>query len=243
MVGVKASMHECRSLLFVPADDADGLRAAFLSPAEAVVADLEDGVPGPRKEKARGILADFLSRPPGAAAVLVRINPPDTSDAERDLDLVATLRPDAVVVPKATPEAIAALDPVGPPLIAVIETANGLRLAYETASMPRVIALALGANDLGVALQLETRADAQELLYARSKLVADSAAAGLRGPFDRVYPFFDNLDGLEVDARLARSLGFRGKSALDADQPEIINRVFIGAGEFDRAARDAIHPA
>lgn len=195
------------------------------------MADLEDGVAGPRKDEARRILADFLSRPPvGAPACLVRINAPGTSHAEGDLELVAALRPDALVVPKATPEAIAALDPSGPPMIAVIETANGLRLAYETASMPRVIALALGANDLGLALGLETRADGQELLYARSKLVADSAAAGLRGPFDRVFPSSDDPAGLEADALLARTLGFRGKSALHADQPGIINRVFSGDG-------------
>jgi citrate lyase subunit beta/citryl-CoA lyase len=220
-----------RSLLFAPADDAERLQAAFLSPADAVVADLEDGVAGPRKDEARRILADFLSRPPaGTPTCLVRINSPGTSDAQRDLELVVALRPEALVVPKATPEAIAALGPSGLPLIAVIETANGLRLAYEAASMPRVIALALGANDLGLSLGLETRADGQELLYARSKLVADSAAAGLRGPFDRVFPSSNDPAGLEADARLARSLGFRGKSALHADHPGIINRVFSGDG-------------
>ncbi len=218
-----------RSLLFAPADDVDLLRAAFLSPADAVVADLEDGVAVPRKEEARRILADFLTRPPaGAPACLIRINAPGTSHFAEDLELVGALRPHAVVVPKATPEGIAALDHAGPPMIAVIETATGLRLAYETASMPRVIALALGAKDLGVALGLETRTDGQELLYARSKLVADSAAAGLRGPFDRVFPSSDDPAGLELDTRLARTLGFRGKSTLHADQPEIINRVFSG---------------
>jgi citrate lyase beta subunit len=225
-----------RSLLFAPADDVDLLGAAFLSAADAVVADLEDGVAEPRKGEARRILADFLSRPrAGAPACLVRINPPGTSHAERDLELVAALRPDAVVVPKATPEAIAAIDPSDLSMIAVIETATGLRLAYETASMPQVIALALGANDLGLALGLETRADGQELLYARSKLVADSAAAGLRGPFDRVFPSSNDPAGLEADTRVARTFGFRGKSALHADQPAIINRVFSGDGRSDRA--------
>jgi hypothetical protein len=38
------------------------------------------------------------------------------------------------VLPKATPEMVAALGPEGPPVIAIVETATGLRLAYNTAS-------------------------------------------------------------------------------------------------------------
>ena len=45
----------------------------------------------------------------------------------------------------------------------------------------------LGAVDLGAELGLEPRADGLELLYARSKVVVDSAAAGIRAPFDIVH--------------------------------------------------------
>lgn len=71
------------------------------------------------------------------------------------------------MVPQATPERIAALGPAGPPLIAVIESAAGLRQAYEVASAARVEALVLDANDLGADLGVEPRADALELLFAR----------------------------------------------------------------------------
>jgi citrate lyase subunit beta/citryl-CoA lyase len=221
----KGSLAIGRSLLFVAADDADAIDEALRTPADAVVADLEDSVPQSRKDAARTVLADFLAGPRSSSTLFVRVNALDTPHASRDLELVRTLRPEAVLVPKATPEAVTSLDTLRLPLVAIVESAAGLRLAYEIAATPGVVALALGANDLASALGLENRSDALELLYARSKLVADSAAAGLRGPFDRVYRL-DDAAGLAADARLARSLGFRGKSALRHDQIDLINDVF-----------------
>jgi citrate lyase beta subunit len=131
------------------------------------------------------------------------------------------------VLPKATPDAVAALGTDGPPVIAIVETAQGLRLAYETASSPRVAALMLGAADLGAGLGWEPRPDGLELLYARSKVVADSAAAGVRGPFDVVHLDTRDDKGLEAAAHFARSLGFRGKACIHPAQVSVVNRVFL----------------
>ena len=214
-----------RSLLFVPAYDPARLTAAFGSGADAVVADLEDATPPDRKEEGRRVVAEVLASVTGAARV-VRVNAPETGLTPADLDALAGLELDALVLPKATPEAVAALGPAGPPMIAIVESAAGLRLAYETAASPRVAALLLGALDLGADLRLEPRADALELLYARSKIVADSAAAGVRAPFDRVFTPVVDLPGLEADARFGRSLGFGGKGCTHPGQPEVVNRVF-----------------
>jgi citrate lyase beta subunit len=216
-----------RSLLFVGADDAAGLQAAFASGADAVVADLEDFTPAARKHEARRVLAEVLPTARGAAR-LVRINVPGTELAAADLEAIAGLALDAIVVPKATPEGIAALGSDGPPLIAIIESALGLHSAYEVACCARVGALVLGANDLGTDLRLEPRPDALELLFARSKVVADSAAAGIRAPFDRVFNTYDDPAGLEADARFARSLGFGGKGCTHVAQPAVVNGVFNG---------------
>jgi citrate lyase beta subunit len=227
-----------RSLLFVPAHDADRLNAAYASGADAVVADLKDAVPIDRKEEARSVLAAVLPHAAGAAR-LVRVNAPETGLADDDLAAIAELELDALVLPKATPESVAALGDAGPPLIAVIESAAGLRQAYEVAAAPRVVALALGALDLAVDLRLEARSDALELLYARSKLVVDSAAAGVRPPFDRVYTRFDDPAGLEADALFARSLGFGGKNCSHTSQPAVINRVFADHAQLADPKRDA----
>ena len=124
-----------------------------------------------------------------------------------------------------------------------------MRLAYETASSERVVALVLGAADLGAQLWLEPRDDNQELLYARSKLVVDSAAAGIRAPFDVVHLNVEDDAGMEAEALLARSLGLRGKACIHPRQVPVANRVFrpseaeVGWARqvlvaYDDAARD-----
>jgi citrate lyase beta subunit len=170
---------------------------------------------------------------------MVRINGVDTAFREADLAALAGLELDALVVPKASPMAIEAMGDEGPPVIAIVETAQGLRLAHEIASRPRVAALALGAADLGAELRLEPRPDGQEILFARSKLVVDSAAASVRAPFDVVHLDTRDDAGLEAEALLARSLGLGGKMCIHPAQVRIVNRAFApsaGQVEWARAA-------
>jgi citrate lyase beta subunit len=162
---------------------------------------------------------------------VVRVNGADTGWFSDDLALVAELAPEAVVLPKATPDAVAALGPEGPPVIAIVETAAGVRSAYETASSARVSALLLGAVDLGTELGLEPRPDGLEILYARSQVVVDSAAAGIRPPFDIVHLDVRDERGLEEECRLARSIGFRGKACIHPAQLEVVHRVFAPTEE------------
>ena len=123
-------------------------------------------------------------------------------------------------------------------MVAIVETADGLRRAHEVAPQPRVQALVVGTIDLGVELRLEQREDGLEILFARSKVVLDSAAARIRAPIDRVWTDVRDRDGLEADARFARSLGFRGKACIHPDQVEIVNRVFTPSDdELSRARR------
>ena len=208
-----------RSLLFAPGSDEPKLTKALASDADVVVADLEDAVTPDRKDEARELVLRL--RP-----AVVRVNGAGTLWFEDDLAAARELPLEALVLPKATPDAVAALGPEGPPVIAIVETAQGLRLAYETASSPRVAALLLGAADLGAELGWEPRPDGLEVLYARSKVVADSAAAAIRGPFDIVHLDTRDGAGLEAAARFARSLGFRGKACIHPAQVDIVNRVF-----------------
>ncbi len=227
-----------RSLLFAPGSDERKLRRALQTGADAVIADLEDAVAPARKDEARALVARVFGDEGSAAATMVRVNGTDSPHFERDLELVQKLPLQAIVLPKATPESVDALGPDGPPVIAIVETAQGLRLAYETASHPRVEALVLGAVDLGLELGLESRPDGQEVLFARSKLVMDSAAAGIRGPFDLVHVDVRDEEGLEAESRLARSLGFRGKVCIHPAQVAIVNAVFApGEDELARARR------
>lgn len=232
------SLATARSLLFAPGNDARKLEKALAAGADAVVADLEDAVPAGEKEAARAVARRVLDSAATGSLVAVRVNGIGTEHWEADLQAVADLELDVLVLPKATPEAVGALGADGPPVVAIVESAIGVRQAYDTARLPRVAALVLGAVDLGLELGLEPRPDGQEVLYARSRLVVDSAAAGIRSPFDLVHVDTRDDEGLEAEARLARSLGFRGKACIHPAQVEIVNRVFSPTDEErDRARR------
>ena len=156
----------------------------------------------------------------------MRINPPGTEWFEGDLELATRLELDFLMLPKATPVTVAALGPSAAPVLAIVETAEGLRLAYETAAADRVFALVLGTHDLGAELRTTPRPDGLEVLYARSKVVVDSTAAGRRPPFDTVFRDVRDPAGLEEESLLASTLGFGGKVCIHPRQVEIVNRVF-----------------
>src|SRR3954451_16516801 len=105
-------LSTARSLLFAPGDDERKLTNALASEADLVIADLEDAVAPPAKPAAREVV-------PRLAPPVVRVNGVGTSWFEDDLELVAGMELEAIVLPKATPEAVAAL-PDGPPVIAII---------------------------------------------------------------------------------------------------------------------------
>jgi citrate lyase subunit beta/citryl-CoA lyase len=203
-----------------------------------VIADLEDAVSRSEKAAARELVARLFGEIESRCAKTVRVNGADTDLFEDDLTAVAGLDLDGIVLPKATPEAVTAvrdaargLTPEEVPILAIIESARGLRLAYETADSAQVAALVLGAADLGAELGLEPRADGQEILYARSKLVVDSAAAGIRPPIDVVHLDTRDEAGLEAEALLARSLGFGGKMCIHPTQLPAVNRAFAPSAE------------
>ncbi len=236
---MSADLSLVRTVLFAPAGDERKLRNALASAADAIVADLEDATAPDRKAAARdtveAVLAEAGRNGPLRA---LRVNAPFTEWFADDLALTARLSLDFIVLPKATADTVAPLGADGPPVLAIVETAAGVRLAYETAATPRVFALALGSHDLAAELLTEPRPDGAELLYPRSKLVTDSAAAGVRPPFDVVFLDIRDAAGLEAQAALARSLGFRGKLCIHPDQIEPIRRVFAPSeAELDWARR------
>jgi citrate lyase subunit beta/citryl-CoA lyase len=224
-------MEDIRTLLFVPGDSRRKLDRGFDSAAGAVICDLEDAVASSEKEGARETTrAALADRPAGKPVALVRVS---SSPAELDADLAtaAEAGADGVVVPKATPELLAGRDWGGLPLIAIVETAAALRRAFELASHPDVEALMLGSVDLGAELSLRPRAGGAELLFARSSLVVDSAAAGILPPVDGVEVELDDLDRLEAEARLARSLGFGAKACVHPRHLAALERAFAPSPE------------
>ncbi len=226
--------HVRRSVLFVPAVRPDRFEKAVATGADAVCLDLEDGVAFAQKDEARDQAVLLLAtRPPGRTEVILRINAPASAVGERDLAavLAAGVRPDALMVPKVGgPDTIHALDrrlsPAlsGLPLMAQIETAGGLASVEGIAgASPNVAVLFFGAVDLSAELGCAIEWDA--LLYARSRVVAAAAVAGV-DTLDT--PFMDVAAPARLgdEARAVRRLGFTGKAAIHPTQVPVIQAAF-----------------
>jgi citrate lyase subunit beta/citryl-CoA lyase len=236
-----ASLQTARSFLFAPGSEERKLRRALESGADAVVADLEDAVAPAEKAAARDLTARLVAEVETSAVRLVRVNGVGTEWHDADLAAVAASATDAIVLPKATTAAVAAVGArVDVPIVAIVETAVGLREAFTIASHAAVQVLMLGAVDLGLELGLEPRDDGHEILFARSSLVVDSAAAGLRGPVDRVWVGVRDLEGLARDCAAGRSLGFRGKALVHPDQIAPTHEAFAPSADEVRRAREIV---
>ena len=222
--------QQIRSYLYVPGDDARRIEKALATGADAVVIDLEDSVAPNRKEEARSNAATVLESVP-ARPVFVRINAPGSELAARDIAAVAALQLSGLRLPKV--ESLESVRLVAETLEALrseasiqclIESALGLELALEIArSHERVAGISLGEADLAADLGVRDEAG---LLYARSRIVSASRAAGLPGPIQSVYTNVKDLDGLRRSTEEGKNMGFVGRSAIHPSQVPIINEVF-----------------
>ena len=231
----------CRSILFVPGDRPDRYEKALATGADAVCIDLEDAVAPARKTGARASVLRFLAhRPrPSTAAVIVRLNDPDTVEGGRDAGALRDQPPDAVMIPKVTTSEgvrrAARLVGAAMPLLPIIETARGLENAARIgAASPAVAALIFGGFDLSVELGAEP--DWESLLYARSRVVHAAAVSGLEA-IDMPSRDLRRTAGLLAEAENARRLGYSGKVAIHPAQIEVIHEVFTPSAEEVARAR------
>lgn len=218
-------MHLPISPLFVPGDRPERFAKAEASGADAVILDLEDAVDASVKDAARANVQAF--QPSGETPFMVRLNGADTEYWDEDLKAIAarTLRPAALLVPKA--ESLDALAEAAKlaPVIALIESARGMARLESLLSVQGVVGLAFGSLDY--ALDLGCSPDWEPLTLARQTLVFQAKLAGLPPPIDGVTPVFDNPGLIEADAARARAMGFGGKLAIHPRQLEPIRKAFV----------------
>jgi citrate lyase subunit beta/citryl-CoA lyase len=226
------------TLLFCPADSPRRLQRALSSQADIVVADLEDAVAPAAKRSARDELRRLTWPAVGCGPLrCVRINGAGTAEHDADLALVSELEPDLVMLPKASVRALAGTEwPV--PVFALVETA---RAVFEVAELSRhsaVVATLFGSIDLSAELGVRPFADDPAMLLARSSLVLACAAAGVRPPFDGPHLALSDTNGLLLQARRARALGFGGKACIHPDQLAPVAECFAPTNaELDWARR------
>ncbi|HAI21162.1 MAG TPA: CoA ester lyase [Clostridiales bacterium UBA8153] len=243
-----------RSLLFAPGNVPRRVEKAMTLAADAVILDLEDAVPISLKASARIAVAEALKQP-RRMTCYVRVNSLSTGWTIDDLEAVVGPGLDGIIAPKvedasdlgkidwylAHLERRHSLPPGTIDLIPLVENARGVESAFAIASAaPRVKRLVFGAVDYTADLGVELSADTPALVYARSRVVNASRAAGLEPPIDTAYLELGNPEGLVRDARTARQLGYQGKLVIHPDQIEPVNRVFTPSEEEIEFARKVV---
>ena len=245
-----------RSLLFAPGNEPRKLGRLGDFGADGVVIDLEDAVPASAKDIARAAVPGALASL-GGPFVCVRVNAVASGMTAADVDAAVARGLDALVLPKAGADDVAALDNLiaaaerrrGLPegkiaIVPLIETARGVIEVERTAAASRrIAALAFGGVDLARDLDLPDLTGAKvgaALAHARGRLVVCARGAGLPRPVDGPTLAVRDLEVLEADCTAARELGYQGKICIHPAQVAVVNRVFAPSAEEVAFARRVI---
>lgn len=226
--------------MFIPGNNPGMLQNAGVLGADSIILDLEDAVSFNEKDAARILVKSALQTVNFYdSEVLVRINPLSTGFGVEDINTVARVKPDAILVPKATEEDIIKIDEMlfhieaeegfengEIKIVALIETAYGVENIHSILGKSRrIIGALLGGEDLTADLGIKRTRDGDEIRYARSK-VATACRAYKIVSIDTPFADVNDMEGLRKDTLQAKSIGLTGKAAINPRQVDIIHDVF-----------------
>ena len=241
-----------RSMMFVPGNNPGMLQNAGIYGADTIILDCEDAVAITEKDSARNLVFQAISEMNYGTEVAVRINHISTPFGWDDLKRILPAKPDLIRLPMCQgPDEIRQIDefiseaehenkfPSGSiKMMAAVETPKGLRLAYEIASAsPRMVALAIGAEDFIANLKTTRSKLGRELLAARGQLVLAAREAGIQC-IDTVFSDINDEEGFKKELELIKEMGFDGKSVVNPRQVSVVHDFFAPtAKEIDHAQR------
>ena len=219
---------------------------------DCLVYDLEDSVPLDEKDAARLLVYHLVKdqRPPDKY-VIIRVNGIYSEYIDEDLEAAVRARPDAIRIPKVEYaaevkriaeritqiEKKAGLPEGGIELWCNIESYLGALNARESAEAdPRVVALALGAEDYTASLRATRTKEGLEIFYARNLVLTACRAAGVEA-IDAVFSDINDKEGLQKDVALAKNMGFDGKTVVHPRQVDVVNAAFTPSAKEIRFAK------
>lgn len=228
--------------LFCPADRPERFEKAAAA-ADVVILDLEDGVAAKDRPAARQALVDSALDP---ARTVVRVNPSDTADHQRDLEALESTAYTTVMLAKTeAPEQISALSPRD--VVVLIETPIAALRVVELARVDNACALMWGAEDLfavlgGTANRYPDGSYREVARHVRSQTLLAAKAHG-RLALDSVFLDIKNLDGLRAEADDAVAVGFDAKVAIHPSQVAVVRAAYAPTDEQVDWARRVLDTA
>jgi citrate lyase subunit beta/citryl-CoA lyase len=225
-----------RSRLYIPGNNPKLIVNAGLYQSDGVILDLEDSVSPDKKKEARFLVRNALrNNAMMGVEKMVRIN--QLPLGLEDLEMVVRHPLNMVLIPKCESaetvrsvqqkiEQIAANQNQPIWLMPIIETASGIRHAFEIAeATSTVAALAIGLEDYLADIGAERTLDERESIYARSVVVNAARAAGIQ-PIDSVFPDFGDRQQLLNIASLSKKMGFEGMGCIHPGQISTIHEAY-----------------
>lgn len=229
-----------RTMLFMPGNNPAMVQDAAILGADSIILDLEDAVSLTEKDSARILVREAIKTVDySEVEVVVRINPLSTEFATEDIDIIARVKPDALMIPKATEEELQEvsrkLDIIEAEegfenksikLMPIVETAYGVENVYNIIkASDRVVAVLLGAEDLTSDLGIKRTKEGNEILFARNR-VAVACRAMRVDSIDTPFTDTNDFEGLKKDIMLAKSLGMTGKASINPRQIDTIHNIY-----------------
>lgn len=229
-----------RSMMFVPGNNPGMMADAHIYGPDSIMLDLEDSVTMAEKDTARLLVHNALkSIDYGNTEMVVRINPLNTPYGKKDIEAVVKAGVHVIRMPKTeTAEEVIEVEreiekverEIGclgrTRIMAAIESTLGIVNAYAIATAsPRMMGIALGAEDYSANLKTQRTPGGDELRLARETIVVAARAAGIDA-LDTVYSNLNDMETFRKEVEFIKTLGFDGKSIINPRQIEVVNDVF-----------------
>lgn len=219
-----------RSALYLPASNSRAITKARDLAADVIILDLEDAVAPEAKAEARAQSVTAAAEGGfGTRELVIRINAIDTEWGSLDLEAVASVQVDAVLIPK-----ISSGDdliryrsrlPEETGLWCMIETAASLFRLNEIAAAEGLEAFVMGTNDLAKETGARLGGTRLPFVGALGLVVAAARAHGI-AVLDGVYNNIDDDEGFMAEARQSVDFGFDGKTLIHPRQIALCNDAF-----------------
>lgn len=246
------TMRPRRSVLYMPGSNARALEKAKSLAADCLILDLEDAVAPDAKDHARDQIAAAVSGGGyGRREVVVRVNDLGSEWGLRDVNAIAPLGPDAILVPKVNSadeieQASKALDDAGAgpdvDLWAMIETplgVLGVEPIAEAANRTRLAAFVMGTNDLAKETGAALAPGRRPFLGILMNCLLAARAHGL-AILDGVFNDIADAEGFAAECAAGREFGFDGKTLIHPSQIGPCNDIFAPGDEEVARARKIV---
>ena len=238
-----------RSMLYVPGCSMRYLNKARTLKVDSVILDLGDPILVEKKiESRRNVAEAVLAGGYGRREVVIRVNDLDSPWGKDDVKAVAAAGADAVLFPNVESkadvlEALALLDACGGshlPVMVMIESPSAVLRSEEIAgASDRIACIVMATSDLINQLHGRRTPDRIALHYSLSRVLLAGRAFD-RSVVDGISTDLKDMQAFEFACRLARDLGFDGKSLVHPFQLPYCNDAFTPKPHDLAAANEVI---